>query len=326
MNYLFRVLKSNAKSKQQQQGSIENLSSGSQSNPSTPNAIQTGAPTSIITSTPSSSNLPVILSSKPPLNTNTPQRGYKISSQKPTIQGWLYKEKHVKHFQTRIAYTPHFKRYWCVLVKDYIAIYKHQDDKTPKDYLLLKDFFIKTSTGDYNNPKNNIKNFFIIGDKTKQLEHEFCADTYDDYQSWLSVLTDIRMKNISGESSSKIVSITNSNSSSSLTSALSNDESTITPSKTFKSASNMPTILGSNEDMSVASLSNQTGSTTHMKRNSIGSHNPHHHHQNYSSAINTSNNNNWSRESSPGLVMAPISRDSSPSFNYRNLSPLFPTI
>lgn len=72
-----------------------------------------------------------------------------------------------------------WKAYWSVLVKDYIAFYKNQDEKIPVDFLLLKDFSIVLSS--------SRENGFILIDRQKQLEHEFYAPGPDEFKEWLRV-------------------------------------------------------------------------------------------------------------------------------------------
>ena len=72
-----------------------------------------------------------------------------------------------------------------MLVKDYITFYKRVDDKMPKDFLLLKDFTLFSSSQ---------KNGFILYDKLKQREHEFYASSFDEYKQWYQSLIDLRIK------------------------------------------------------------------------------------------------------------------------------------
>ena len=160
------------------------------------------------------------VSRKPPID----KRAQKAQAQKPTMNSWLYKRKYPQAItssstslsnmstcskdtitpmntnnnitnsnnnssnnQNMVRYNTFnkWKHYWCVLFKDYITFYKHQDEKTPKDFLLLKDFTIKQS---------GRKNGFILVDKSKQLEHEFYAETDEDFNSWNQALSDLRNK------------------------------------------------------------------------------------------------------------------------------------
>lgn len=75
--------------------------------------------------------------------------------------------------------SPKWKLYWCVLVKDVIVFYKNQDEKTPVDFLLLKDFSILLP------PNRELA--FILVDRSKQLEHEFYAQTADEFREWIKV-------------------------------------------------------------------------------------------------------------------------------------------
>ena len=55
----------------------------------------------------------------------------------------------------------------------------------PKDFLLLKDFTLFSSSH---------KNGFILYDKVKQREHQFYAHSFDDYKQWYQSLIDLRIK------------------------------------------------------------------------------------------------------------------------------------
>ena len=55
----------------------------------------------------------------------------------------------------------------------------------PKDFLLLKDFTLFSSSQ---------KNGFILYDKLKQREHEFYAHSFDEYKQWYQSLIDLRIK------------------------------------------------------------------------------------------------------------------------------------
>jgi hypothetical protein len=273
------------------------------------------------------------------------QRTYKIQQQKPTYQSYLYKDKHASHFNSRISYLHKFRRYWCVLVRDYMAFYKHPDDKVPKDFLLLKDFYIKSSS--FSTSSSTFKHNFVIGDKTKQLEHEFYAETYPEFQEWVAVLNDLRIKLANNENTSSNLSL----SSQSLSAQFSNSGqyengnvghnsepgvqqlSGSLPSSSIlnkiKHGLPLTTIVGSNEDIN--------GTTAGSKRNSLNANETTNNEVN-SQAANGMNNNGsinngnssshlqqdscqTSRESSPGMYMA--SRDSSPSLNYRMMDLVF---
>ena len=136
------------------------------------------------------------VSSKPPID--KPLRSYKLQTQKPAMQSWLYKQKQpssstpgnasssgttampppIHSFNRPIKW----KKYWCVLQKDYITFYKHIDDKIPKDFLLLKDFEIKDGSKKYG---------FVIIDNIKQVSHEFYAEQSDEYTEWNQALIDL---------------------------------------------------------------------------------------------------------------------------------------
>lgn len=159
-----------------------------------------------------STNQMTKVSSKPPLSkriANNQSGASKSGAQRPHIQGWLYKRKHPKLSTSntslnsigavttnnsggavsssssnsaatliRTHLSPKWKLYWCVFIKDYIVFYKSQDDKTPVDFLLLKDFSITLTNRD---------NGFILVDRQKHLEHEFYASTQDDFREWYKV-------------------------------------------------------------------------------------------------------------------------------------------
>ena len=245
------------------------------------------------------------------------QRAYKLQ-QRPTLAGWLCKEKHTKHFSTRIGYVHKFRRYWCVLQKDYIAFYKHPDDRTPKDYILLKDFFVRNLKSD-----DGAKYQFVIGDRIKKLEHEFQADSNEDYHEWMSALCELLIKN-SNTSDSDLASL-----SSTFTGGSEADNSSIIqphslPSSTslnklIMRAANLPlsTIIGSNEDLQGGSCGGGSKRNSGNMSNSANAN---------LNNINSNNNNqpsySSSRESSPGGVQFATgaganSRDSSPSLIYR---------
>ena len=70
-----------------------------------------------------------------------------------------------------------WKKYWCVLTKDYITFHKNPDEKVPKDFLLLKDFEISKEI-------NQKKYVFILFDKAKQSTHEFYTEQSDEFNEW----------------------------------------------------------------------------------------------------------------------------------------------
>ena len=142
---------------------------------------------------------PKTVSSKPPLD----KKPYKGQTTKPAMQGWLYRRNQapvdsssnssvnsatsksssknpIKNHIERIA---KWKKFWCVLIKDYIAIYKTQDDKIPKDFLILKDFEIRDGKQ---------KKGFTLVDKSKNGIHEFYTDNTEEYHEWLQAFTDLR--------------------------------------------------------------------------------------------------------------------------------------
>ncbi len=136
---------------------------------------------------PNSSNKnDAAVSSKPPID----KKVYKLQQkQTPIYQSWLYKRKSqdkIKQHPTIIrTINSKWQRYWCILMKDYIIFNRHPDDKTPKDYLLLKDFEVQRTSRQYG---------FIVVDTAKDMTHEFYADTCDEYKSWQHHLFDLRIK------------------------------------------------------------------------------------------------------------------------------------
>ncbi len=70
-------------------------------------------------------------------------------------------------------------------MKNYIIFNRNPEDKTPKDYLLLKDFEVQ---------RTNRPNGFLIVDTAKESTHEFYAETSDEYKNWQHHLFDLRIK------------------------------------------------------------------------------------------------------------------------------------
>lgn len=281
------------------------------------------------------------VSRKPPID----KRAYKIQCQKPVIQGFLNKRKPQtssstsnlsglanssnssilsgssgSYSNTNSLLRNHmsrgkWKHYWCVLVKDYMTFYKQPDDKIPKDFLLLKDFNIFST---------NHKNGFILFDKIKQVEHEFYANTFEEYQSWYQALIDLRNR-LKSESTNSLNNNTLSSSgydsiSSNQTNGSpiikSSDDSVNSPlTQSLPSSStlnrknnlklNLSTIMDSNDDPQ-----NQNTSPTLMNVNTSPTliSNYQQIQQNHSYAS--------SRESSPAISNK-ASRDSSPSMIYQ---------
>jgi hypothetical protein len=230
------------------------------------------------------------VSSKPPLN----KRAYKISL-KPTMQGWLYIKKYTNNLSgsnsnlTKINQNPaKWKHYWCVFVKDYITFYKYQDDKTPKDYLLLKDFNI------IKNEKR--KNGFILFDKIKQIEHEFYAETTEQFKEWYQCLADLRSRIANNEMSQSSTSLASSFDNSNLDSNLCQSVSSMS---SLSRKNNLNLNLGTIQDS--ANADDLSGSMSSLQ---------------HSPPVQKVES---SRESSPGYSNKP-SRDSSPSLQYRKLT------
>jgi hypothetical protein len=158
---------------------------------------------------------PVKLSKKPPID-KRPTDKYKLQSPKPIMQGWLYKRKQTASGNSNsngsvsggssasngsasstssssgaaankslIRSHVKWKHYWCMFIKDYIVLYKQVDDKTPSDYLILKDFNITPSKRKYG---------FILYDKSKQAEHEFYAESNEEFKEWYQSLLAFQLK------------------------------------------------------------------------------------------------------------------------------------
>lgn len=195
------------------------------------------------TRTDEQTNSPSIVktvSSKPPIDKN--KETYKMKTQKPTMQGWLFKKKPVSSSSTNsssnllmnntnmngsitsntstssstnsinkslirnhLNRTNKWKKYWCVLTKDYITFYKNPDEKVPKDFLLLKDFEMTKEI--------NLKKFvFILFDKSKQTTHEFYTDQNEEFIEWYTALNELLSKLLGSESmiSSSFTSLSSS--------------------------------------------------------------------------------------------------------------------
>ena len=306
----------------------------------------------------SGGNKKPLLSSKPPINK---QRNYKPSV-KPIVQGWLYKRKQAHtssitdlnssglisgatanslnrsasngnnnggtspHALIRTHLKRHHKwhYYWCVLMKDYITFYKQADDKTPKDFLLLKNFNLTPSTH---------TNGFVIIDKMKLIEHEFYADTQAEFKDWYQNLFELRVKQTRNEMSASTGSLNETN-----PVPAPSIPTSISASLARKNNLQMQlsTIIDSNDDLHNANNSNPKAETAESQptsqttpngqansisgaRNlqSISSISP--------SALTSPTFNqlqqsyfNSSRESSPGISNNSklASRDSSPGLNY----------
>lgn len=281
---------------------------------------------------------PKTVSSKPPID----KRSYKLQS-KPAMSGWLYKQKHSSSSSSSSSSTStnssnstnagssnsqntliknqlnrpiKWKKYWCVLVKDYITFYKQAEDKTPKDFLLLKDFEIKEGSKKYG---------FIIVDNIKQTSHEFYADQVD-YNEWYQALVDLRNRLV-GE---PITSLSNTSLSSSsgydtlnLNSSLTRDDLTSVSSHSLPASSTcnrknnlqlqLSTIIDTIDDSNSSTLNSNNLITSNEKHSQSQQHSSptlmqqQHQQQSYSSSresspdISNSNSKLHSRDSSPGL-------------------------
>lgn len=78
-----------------------------------------------------------------------------------------------------------WQHYWCILMKDYIIFNRQPDDKTPKDYILLKNFTLQKT------PKQ--LGFKLI-DNIKNIEHEFYAENSEEFRDWYQYLSEIKAK------------------------------------------------------------------------------------------------------------------------------------
>jgi hypothetical protein len=74
-------------------------------------------------------------------------------------------------------------------MKDHIVINKRPDDKIPKDGIVLKNFTIKKT-----NLKNKKCTFMIIDHTKNNTEHEFYAETWEEFRDWYQNLSDINVK------------------------------------------------------------------------------------------------------------------------------------
>jgi hypothetical protein len=181
-----------------------------------------------------------LVSSKPPLD----KRMNKIQSQKPIMQGWLFKKKQnvsssspssnssssyissssmtasvnsncsnntnnssISYnnnnnkmnnlIKNRLNSRSKWKKYWCVLMKDYLIFYKNPDEKVPKDFLMLKDFDINKEhhKSEQTSLNANQKQYaFYLVDNSKQLTHEFYVEQIDELNEWYQALLDVKIK------------------------------------------------------------------------------------------------------------------------------------
>lgn len=269
------------------------------------------------------------VSSKPPID----KRSYKMQTQKPAMQGWLYKQRQSSSSMSSGTNSPinnnnpqntlmrnqlnrpiKWKKYWCVLMKDYITFYKQSDDKTPKDFLLLKDFEIK---------EGSKKHGFILTDNLKQISHEFYSEQMDEYNEWYQALIDLRNR-LNGEPSTSLSSTSLSSSSGYDTLGLNTSSNrddfssaaSLPDSSTFSRKNNLQLKLSTIIDMNDDSVNYQSNSNDKTSNQysppSLGTLQQQHQQQSFSS----------SRESSPDISNSNSklhSRDSSPGLNYRNI-------
>jgi hypothetical protein len=198
--------------------------------------------------------------------------------------------------------------HWCVLMKDYITFYKHQDDTIPKDFLLLKDEFDVYSNQTDNH--NNRFYGFVIFDKSKQFELEFFTESIDECRLWETALLELRQRLSVNWRSASLSPFPSQREDDIQTSSLkpiipeSNSLSNLTDncnnfSKNRKNNQNcLSTIYDSSDDQSSSNM--HTITTTPLKTTCrvVGK-----------SLIN----NNISRDSSPGSKLT--SRDTSPHQN-----------
>ena len=221
-----------------------------------------------------------------------------------------------------------WKKYWCVLMKDFIIFYKNPDEKTPKDFLMLKDFEITKEL-------TNKKLGFCLVEKAKQSVYEFYAEQSDEYNEWYQALSDAHTRLI-GEPLTSLSSTSLSSSSGyetigglSLLSNLNNrDDLSIgsssstnssfqsqPSSSTFNRKNNLQlqlsTIIDANDDALNASFKNADKKAASPTLSTNAS---------PTLINNLQYNNSSSRESSPDLSNCNSklgSRDSSPGLTYR---------
>lgn len=141
--------------------------------------------------TPSKASKPPLNSSQTNQNTNKKQstKYYIQQKQRPIYQSWLFKRKLSNSSSTSrhniIRTISKWHHYWCILMKDYIIFNKEQDDKTPKDYILLRNFTVQRT-------KRQLG--FKIIDHSKEIEHEFYAENADEFKEWFQHLFELRIK------------------------------------------------------------------------------------------------------------------------------------
>lgn len=142
----------------------------------------------------------VSISSKPPIG-----KKIKPTKSKPIYQTYLYKRKADSENIIRTTIGSKWERFYCLLMKDHIVINKRPDDKIPKDGIVLKNFTLKKT-----NLKNKKCTFMIIDHTKNNIEHEFYAETWEEFRDWYQNLSDINIKmnnheNISLQSQSPIL-------------------------------------------------------------------------------------------------------------------------
>lgn len=185
--------------------------------------------------------------------------------------------------------------------KDYITFYKTPDDKMPDSFLMLRDFSLLKSSRD---------NGFMVLDKQKQLEHEFYADSADEYKEWFQILNELNVRTLSDSSTSLSAFDESTTSSSSLLSSHANSQSV--PSTTSLSRKN-------NLNLNLSTIIDDDVNSTNNNNNNL--HSPQLSSNASPTLINTlqyQHSFNSSRESSPGLQLKQHSRDGSPNLIYRN--------
>lgn len=261
-----------------------------------------------------------MVSRKPPIDKN--KETYKMKTQKPTVQGWLYKKlppttsnsqsKNSNNINSDtnidkknlITHTGKWKKYWCVLTKDYITFYKNPDEKIPKDFLLLKDFEITKEE------VSSRKFGFMIFDKSKQFTHEFHTDQNEDFYEWFQVLSELRLKLMGGESltSTSTNSLSSSGYDTNNNNNKDNDNGSVYSSSQSLPASSTSTLSRTNNlqlQLSTIVDHNDDSFNNSIHKNEIS--------QQYNSS---------SRESSPEYNSKVASRDSSPGLSYPYLQEL----
>jgi hypothetical protein len=80
---------------------------------------------------------------------------------------------------------PKWQRYYCLLMKDHILFNKQPDDRIPKDCIVLKNFTVKKTAKQCS---------FMLIDLSKNVEHEFYSETWEEFHDWWQYLNEISAK------------------------------------------------------------------------------------------------------------------------------------